>query len=258
MPFLKAGDLVRFVSPASRPDPAGVARGVEALESWGLRVEVAPHAFDKQGYLAGTDGDRLEDLAQSLLDPAVRAVFATRGGKGSYRIADRLPVEAMRRDPKPIVGFSDITILLLSAWRTSGAAGVHGAFSSHADGTWSTVSDRSLRHALMSDDPVEVEADPDVASAALTTTGSAMGPLLGGNLDMLATAAGWALPSLRGAVLLVESAGLAIGHFDRCLTMLVRGGHFDGVVGVAIGRIDGTPANGPIDALWLCAIISPA
>ncbi|WP_306120877.1 MULTISPECIES: hypothetical protein [unclassified Roseitalea] len=68
---------------------------------------------------------------------------------------------------------------------------------------------------------------------------------------MVATAAGWALPSLRGAILLIESAGLGIGQFDRALTMLTRAGHFDGVAGIVIGHITGTPANPPLDAIEL-------
>lgn len=68
---------------------------------------------------------------------------------------------------------------------------------------------------------------------------------------MMATAAGWALPSLRGAILLIESEGLAIGHFDRVLTMLTRAGHWEGVVGIAVGHVNGTPPNPPLDAIEL-------
>lgn len=97
MPLLRPHDVVRLVSPASRPDPAAVERRVEVLRGWGLRIEVAPHAFDKFSYLAGTDADRLSDLVDALLDPGVRAVFATRGGKGSYRILHQLPFEAIAK-----------------------------------------------------------------------------------------------------------------------------------------------------------------
>ncbi len=88
VPRLREGDRVRLVSPASTPSRDGVARGVELLEGWGLRVEVGRHAFDQLGYLAGDDHDRLDDLNEAFRDPGVRAVLATRGGKGAYRIAD--------------------------------------------------------------------------------------------------------------------------------------------------------------------------
>lgn len=251
MPFLRPGDLVRLVSPASRPDPNGTERRAEVLRGWGLRVEVSRHAFDKFSYLAGTDDDRHSDLVDALLDPNVRAVFATRGGKGSYRIAHRLPFQAFARDPKPVVGFSDITALHLMLWRECGAMGVHGSLTSDEQDRLSAVAASSLRHVLMEDGPVIVATDPNIASVAITTSGSARGPLIGGNLDMIATSAGWALPSLRDAILLVESAGLGIGQFDRALTMLVRAGHLDGIAGVVIGHINGTPPNPPLDAVEL-------
>ena len=117
---------MRLVSPASTPSRDGVARGVELLESWGLRVEIGRHAFDQLGYLAGDDHDRLADLNEAFRDPGVRAVFATRGGKGAYRIAGQLDVEAARADPKPLVGFSDITYLHLALHRAGVPGGFHG------------------------------------------------------------------------------------------------------------------------------------
>lgn len=251
MPLLQPGDLVRFVSPASRPDPDGIERRSEVLRRWGLRVEVAPHAFDTFGYLAGTDEDRLADLTDALRDPTVRAVFATRGGKGSYRIAHRLPFDAIACDPKPLIGFSDITALHLMLWRECRAIGVHGGLTASADDRLSDTASAALHAALLQDDPLQIDADAGIASTALTTAGTARGPLIGGNLDMLATAAGWALPPLKGAILLIESIDLAIGRFDRALTMLVRAGHLDGVAGVAIGHIDGTPPNPPLNAIAL-------
>lgn len=251
MPLLRVNDVVRLVSPASRPDPASVERRVHVLRDWGLRVEVASHAFDKFSYLAGTDDARLSDLTEALLDPNVRAVFATRGGKGSYRILHRLPFEAIARDPKPVVGFSDIIALHLALWRECRTAGVHGSLASDAEDCLSPVAAEALRVVLMEDGPIALERDRALASAALTTSGKARGPLVGGNLDMIATTAGWALPSLRGAIFLIESAGLAIGQFDRALTMLVRAGHLDGIAGIAVGHLNGTPPNPPLDVVEL-------
>ena len=107
MIFLQRGDLVRFVSPASRPEPKEIERRADVLRNWGLEVEIAPHAFDKFGYLAGTDENRLADLTNAFLNPNVRAIFATRGGKGSYRIATSLPFAEIRRDSSRL-GFAFI------------------------------------------------------------------------------------------------------------------------------------------------------
>ncbi len=112
---MRPGDAVRLVSPSTTPDRGRLARGIEVLSDWGLNVEVGEHALDSFGHgLAGSDRDRLGDLNDALRDPNVRAVFATRGGEGASRVADRLDFDAMRADPKPLVGFSDITILHLA------------------------------------------------------------------------------------------------------------------------------------------------
>ena len=117
-PRLRTGDRVRLVSPASPPEREHLARGAGILSGWGLNVEVGRHAFDSFGhYLAGRDEDRLADLNDALRDPGVRAILSTRGGKGAYRIASGLDFAAARRDPKPLVGFSEVTYLHLALWR---------------------------------------------------------------------------------------------------------------------------------------------
>ncbi|WP_412474589.1 S66 peptidase family protein [Rhizobium sp. WW22] len=127
-PPLRPGDKVRFVSPASSPDRDMVLRHAEILKGWGLNVDFGEHAFSKWSYLAGTDEERLADLNAAFRDPKVRAIFTTRGGKGSYRIADQVDFAAVRRDPKFVIGFSDITALHLSLLKHCHQVGIHGHF----------------------------------------------------------------------------------------------------------------------------------
>jgi muramoyltetrapeptide carboxypeptidase len=235
-PKLVAGDRVAIVSPASTPDRAAVERCAAVLEGWGLRPEIAPHAFDAAGYLAGSDEDRLADLDGALRDLGIRAVFATRGGKGAYRIADGVDVEAARSDPKLLVGFSDITVLHLALARDARLAGLHGPMVSWDDGHVGAAAIERLRRATMTTDPIVVGRDWLEPTGALTTSGRATGPLIGGNQDSVATTAGWALPRLDGAILLLEAVNLRLGHIDRQLTMLANAGHLDGVLGVAVGQ----------------------
>jgi muramoyltetrapeptide carboxypeptidase LdcA involved in peptidoglycan recycling len=82
-----------------------------------LVVEVGTHALDELKYLAGTDANRLADLNHAIRDPGIRAIVATRGGKGAYRIADGLDFAALAADPKLLIGFSEITILHLAIWK---------------------------------------------------------------------------------------------------------------------------------------------
>lgn len=242
-PKLRAGDKVRFVSPASTPDKEAVLRGVAMLESWGLRVDIGEHAFRKEGYLAGTDEQRLADFNAALRDPDIRAIFATRGGKGSYRIADRLDFEAARSDPKFVVGFSDITILHLSLRKHCGLVGIHGALTADKEGRIGEQNSEFLRRAMMTSETIVVHSRAHEPTSALTTTGVATGRLIGGNLDMTATAAGWALPEMRGAILLLEAVNMYLGQVDRQLTMLRKGGHLDGLAGIAVGQFTGFEMN---------------
>ncbi|WP_246705495.1 LD-carboxypeptidase [Rhizobium sp. P40RR-XXII] len=236
-PPLRPGDKVRFVSPASSPDRDRVQKHAEILKGWGLSVDFGEHVFRKWNYLAGTDEERLSDLNAALRDPGVGAIFATRGGKGSYRIADQLDFEAARRNPKFVIDFSDITALHLSLLRHCHQVGIHGAFSigPNEDGV-SPYTHDSLRQALMATEDIIIAGRPEEPTSRLTTDGVAKGRLIGGNLDMVATSAGWALPDLHGEILLLEAIGLYPGQVDRQMTMLRKAGHLDGLTGVAIGQ----------------------
>lgn len=247
-PKLRPGDTVRFVSPASTPEPAAIALAHAHLTSLGLDVQNAPHVFDTWGYLAGRDEDRLADLNAAIRDPSVRAIIATRGGKGAYRIADGLDVAAARADPKLLVGFSEITVLHLALLKNCGLAAVHGACWPPQQFGARTAA--SFVAALFSTEATRMSAVPSEPTAALTTTGRATGRLIGGNQDSVATSAGWALPDLRGAILLLEAANQRLGHIDRQLTMLMNAGHLDGLSGVAIGQYTGCVPDASTQGSW--------
>ncbi len=241
-PMLEPGDRVRLLSPASFPTPEAVADALAVLESWGLRPEVGEHALDQWGYMAGTDADRLQDLNDAFRDPGVRAVFTTRGGAGAYRIADGIDVEAVRRDPKPVVGFSDITYLHLALWHRCRVTGVHGCL----------VGQRaiaSVRQLLMTTDPLTLHRDPAATSAAIHVPGRAEGTLIGGNLSAVAGVIGAGLPSLHGAILFLEDKRtIGLGQIDRQLTHLIRSGSLDGVRAIALGLFTGF--EGYVDRSW--------
>ncbi|ANZ37045.1 LD-carboxypeptidase [Lentzea guizhouensis] len=232
-PRLQPGDRVRLVSPASYPSADLLAESVRTLESWGLVVEIAPHAMDRHGYMAGHDADRLADLNDAYRDPGVRAVIATLGGAGAYRIADGIDFAAVRADPKPLVGFSDITNLHLAVWRECRVTGVHGCLA----GDRSAASTRAL---LMESEPVELHRDRHALTAAVEVPGKAVGHLVGGHLGTIAWSVGAGLPSLAGAILLLEEPrAVGLGQVDRHLTQLMRSGSLRGLRGVALGRFTG-------------------
>ena len=239
---LQPGDRVRLVSPASFPDRPWLDHCIAALQSWGLTVEVGPHALDEHGYMAGTDADRLADLNDAFRDPAVRAVITTVGGAGAYRIADGIDFDAVRADPKPLLGFSDITYLHLVLYQQCRLATVHGCLAG-ADALSTT------RQLLMSTEPVVVYRDPSATSAVIEVPGHVAGPLLGGSLLATAGSIGAGLPDLDGAIVLLEAPRtIGLGQVDRQLTQLLRSGAFDGIAGVALGLVTGF--DGYVDRGW--------
>ncbi len=247
MPRLLPGDRVRLVSPASTPQRELVAATVDYLEGLGLRVELGNHVFDELGYLAGTDEDRLADVNAALRDPGIRAIITTRGGKGAYRIANGLDFVAARSNPKLLVGFSEITILHLALMRHCGWVGIHGAAWNEAFGRQAA---ESFIQAMFACEDITVQPSADEPTAVLTTSGCAEGVLIGGNQDMIATGAGWTLPSFDGAILLLEAVNMRLGHIDRQLTMLHNAGHLQGIRGVAIGQYTDCGSDATTQGDW--------
>jgi muramoyltetrapeptide carboxypeptidase len=243
-PGLRPGDLVRLLSPASYPDQDWVLTCTAILTSWGLTVDVGKHALDERGYMAGHDQDRLEDLNAAYQNPDVRAIVTTRGGAGAYRIVDGLDRDAVRRDPKPLVGFSDITYLHLALWQQARMPGIHGCIAGPRAAS-------TVRQLLMTDQPSVLHRDDRTYTAALSTRGQATGFLMGGNLMAVATLVGAGLPDLDGAILLLEAErppGLGLGFIDRQLTQLLRSGALRGLRAIALGRFPGYEDH--IDRGW--------
>lgn len=121
---------------------------------------------------------------------------------------------------------------------------MHGALRGDVRDSSGSPHGPSLTELLTGSGPVSVAAQPGEPTAALSNGRSAIGPLIGGNLDMVTTCAGWALPPLGGAILLLEAVGMFLGAIDRQLTLLRKGGHLDGVAGIALGQFtDITPSG---------------
>ncbi|GAA0453279.1 peptidase S66 [Paractinoplanes deccanensis] len=224
-PRLRAGDEVRLVAPggAASHDDAGAA--IARLEGLGLRVSIGAYAFQDD------EAQRVEDVNRALRDPGVRALVAARGSGHEHRIAGRLDFGTAAAHPKLLIAGTDGTILHLALWERSGLAGLRG------DAT-----------AAFSTEPAVVASDPKAATGELTTGGRARGVLLGGDQDQVAAAAGWMLPSMSGAILLLEADGLGAVHVDRQLTMLRNAGRLDGLRGIAVGRYTGC-GTGVLDVL---------
>jgi muramoyltetrapeptide carboxypeptidase len=243
-PMLLPGDRVRVIAPAYPPDTR-LARGIAILEGFGLVVEVGAHVHDTNGYLAGTDEDRLADLNAAFSDPGIRGVFAARGGYGTQRIVDGLDLDAVRRDPRVFVGFSDLTSLMGRLWHGARLVTFYGPMVNWTDSRTGPVEIESLRKAIMTTEPVVLTRDPAEPSSAVVVPGTATGRLLGGNLTMLQCGIGTRdLPDLSGAILLFEDVDESAYSYDRMLTQLRRTGKLDEIAGIAIGQFASAANSG--------------
>lgn len=248
-PALRHGDAVAVVSPSSPVPWERLDAGVALLSSWGLQPREGRHARAVHGHLAGTDAQRAADLNAAFRDPEVRAVWATRGGYGLTRLLDRLDWAALAHDPKLLIGFSDTTALLVAAHRRIGLVGLHGQFVARLH-----LLDPGARRWLRN----LVFATPEAVDAAVSGTpvvggsGRVTGPLVGGNLAVLAALAGTS-DALRvhGCIVLLEEVNEAPYAVDRLLTQLLRSGGLDGAGGVVVATGVGCePAPGAPSATF--------
>jgi muramoyltetrapeptide carboxypeptidase len=243
-PPLAPGDTIAVVAPASGFPREELLRGLAWLRGR-YRLRVSPGLFARSGYLAGSDERRGSELSAAMRDPEVKAVVAARGGYGVMRLLDAFTPEALRRDPKWLVGFSDITALHAACW-AAGLASVHGPNVTGLGG------EASARVRLSWIDAIERPMAPRRwTGLATVSAGEATGPVVGGNLSLLhAMAAAGRLTVPVGAVLVLEDVGEAPYRVDRMLTSLRLGGHLSRVAAIVLGgftRCAGGPESPKVD-----------
>jgi len=236
---LKRGDLVRVISPAGPADPYLIDLGTDRLLGWGLRAEVAPHAAERVGFLAGEDSERLEDLTQALIDPTVSGVFCTRGGYGAVRLMDGLPWEQLAKlPPKAFVGFSDIGVVQANLWARSGWVTFSGPQVAH--GLGGDISDRTEAHlrAALEGGIFGPICWPGGESIHLTPVqpGRAKGTLLPICLTMLIVMIGTPyMPNLDGVILCLEDTAEPPYRIDRMFWQLAMSGVAKNIAGLVLG-----------------------
>lgn len=233
---LKAGDVIRFVTPASPIEPHHLENISRILTEAGYRVEVGPHAMDRDFYLAGKDEDRARDLMDAFLDPGVAAVFCSRGGYGCARLMPYLDLDAMAASSKLFLGFSDVTTLH-AALNRRGLPTLHSPMGITLATEREPWVVESLLRALRGEDPV-VQAAP---KGETITPGVAEGTVAGGCLclitDSIATAD--EVP-FDDAILLIEDVDEWPHRVDAMLTHLILSGRIQRCRGIVIGEMTRT------------------
>jgi muramoyltetrapeptide carboxypeptidase len=251
MPLLRPrrllpGQTIGLVAPSSAPnEPEHIRFAIEMLESLGFRVRPGANLFDRDGYFAGVDAARAADLNAMFADDAVDAVWCLRGGYGASRILPLLDFDRMRRTPKALIGFSDITALHMALHTQAGLVSFHGsvawrALTSYTLAEWRRVMCEPTVPIRLGGPPPFERREGQIDRENRVTTlvpGVARGRLIGGNLCLMAHLTGTRYaPDLRGAIVFFEDVDEPYYRIDRFLTQLWLSGSLDGVAGMAFGK----------------------
>ena len=243
-PRLRVGSRVALLAPAG---PLGerddLARGIELCRALGYEPSPGRHVLDRHGYLAGDDEARLADLNAALRDPGIDAIWCLRGGYGITRILEGVDVEALAARPRPVIGYSDITALLLALHRHTGVVTFHGPMSrapltsfsrAHFERVLAEAASPGRLGRLPAPTGVLVPRSPRILTIC---GGIAEGPLAGGNLSLLLALAGTRhFPDLGGALLFIEDVGEDLYRVDRLLAQLRMLGVLQQLAGVIVGQ----------------------
>ena len=253
--FLKAGDKIALLSPSYHTPMENVEAAAMVLRGWGFEPVIGSHVGEVyRGKYAGKPKERVSDLEWALKDPSIKAILCNRGGYGTIRLVDLLPLKELSTHPKWIVGYSDITTLLEMETR-AGIMSIHGTMGTHlAQTRGNDPSSTLLRDLLLGKVPAyEVPAHPE------NRPGQAAGILVGGNLctftPILGTPADATLG--RDIILFIEEVEEDMSHIDRLINTLILNGVFDRCKGIVLGEFTGCKANLDFDSVeeMICSYV---
>ncbi|HYV85878.1 MAG TPA: LD-carboxypeptidase [Patescibacteria group bacterium] len=250
-PALVPGDRIGVVAPAGPVRRGAMARGMAVLRARGFEVVPGAHLFDRRAYLAGADRDRAADLNRMIADPSLRAVWFARGGYGSHRIVEQVDFRPLRRRPKLLIGYSDVTVLQAAAWRQCRLSTLQGPMVAQlgepraydARSLWAAVSGEALEFAL--------------PARTILRPGRARAPIVGGCLAPLVALLGTPyMPPTAGAILFWEEVNEEPFRIDRMLAQLRLAGVLRHLAGMIVGRLVDCRARRPGQQVPLAAILA--
>ncbi len=231
-PYLKRGDTVGIVCPSGYMPYEKAEACINALQQWGYKVVIGKTLGNQFHYFAGTDKERLHDLQSMLDDKNIKAILCGRGGYGMSRIIDQINFKAFTKNPKWLIGFSDITVLHSHVYRQLNTASLHAPMANaFNDGEAENEFIRSLKKALKGG-----TANYFCEPHPLNIEGKATGEMVGGNLSILAHLVGSASSvHTKNKILFLEDVGEYIYNIDRMMMQLKRSGMLKQLAGLIIG-----------------------
>jgi muramoyltetrapeptide carboxypeptidase len=251
-PPLLPGDRIGIAAPGGPIRKEPFERGVAYLEARGFRPVLGEYVGRRHGYLAGTDDERLADLSAFVSDPGIRAIWCARGGYGSPRIVADLDLDPLRRHPKALIGYSDITALHAAVFRKLRLATWHGPLISEL-GDPALYDESSLWKALSGDGK---DLAWPLPASSVHHAGVGEGPLVGGCLSLLVALVGTPYEApMDGAILFWEEVNEEPFRIDRMLCHLRLSGRLRKLRGMVVGRLVGCVAKDPQNEMPLREIL---
>jgi len=229
--YIRHGDRIRVVSPAGKVHKDKILAGLEVLQDEGYDVFPGDHIFDRHFQYAGTDSRRIADFQKAINDPETKVILCARGGYGAIRIIEALDFTPLLKNPKWIVGFSDITVIH-TVLNKLGIASIHGAMPGFfLENKKITRSFSSLMELLLTG-----KSAIETPSHALNRAGTCSGELVGGNLSLLYSLQGtpWQLDT-KGKILLLEDVNEYLYNLDRMMQSLRLAGTLKQLAGLVVG-----------------------
>ena len=234
-PKLKSGDLVTLIAPGGPVTEEKILKAEKNIQSLGFKTKQSKNLKAIKKHTAGTDSQRLEDLHTAFSDPNTKAIWCVRGGDGCNRLLPLLDYDLIVNNPKPLLGFSDITALITGIFNKTGLVGFHAPIAS-----WN-FTDYNVENLTK----VLVEGDPNhlIRGTKRTTSinnGKTSGQLVGGNLSLLAALAGTDYDNdYSDKIVFIEDVGEAPRRIDRMLTQLIQTSNLKNARGIIFGEFDG-------------------
>ena len=232
-PYLNKGDVIGIVCPSGFMPVEKASECIRVLnEEWGFQTKVGKTLGNQFNYFSGTDEERLNDFQQMLDDDEAKAILCARGGYGLSRIIDKIDFKKFKKQPKWIIGYSDVTILHSHLYSNYYISSIHAPMAAaFNDAGYINRFVESLRHALEGK-KLKYSCDPH----EFNKKGEAIGELIGGNLTLLAHLAGTDSDiKTRGRILFLEDVGEYLYNIDRMMYQLKRSGKLSRLAGLIVG-----------------------
>ncbi|KIL38944.1 peptidase S66 [Gordoniibacillus kamchatkensis] len=250
---LYLGDTVGITAPASWGDREKLEAAAACFEKLGLKVRLGGTLSKRHGYLSGTDEERAQELNAMFADPDIKAIVCARGGYGTGRIADRLDYGLIRANPKIFWGYSDITFLHAAIGRYAGLTTFHGPMLVDLEHDSHPLTVQNYEQLVR---PAAVRYTEDISPLQVLVAGEACGPVVGGNISLIASTLGTPYElDTKGKILFIEDIDEEPYRLDRMLNQMRLAGKFADAAGIMVCDFSNCEPNKRKESLTLEQIV---